>query len=71
MRHQFGNAPNHLHEKWRAFRTANLFVSNSASDLFPFVMLSEPGNKIEANFGPNFKFNIRSDQTDFMAFYDI
>uniref|UniRef100_A0A914HLV6 Uncharacterized protein n=1 Tax=Globodera rostochiensis TaxID=31243 RepID=A0A914HLV6_GLORO len=38
--------------------TANLIVDNSGDDLFPFVMLLNPGDKIEANFGPNFKFNI-------------
>uniref|UniRef100_A0A914ID70 B30.2/SPRY domain-containing protein n=1 Tax=Globodera rostochiensis TaxID=31243 RepID=A0A914ID70_GLORO len=37
--------------------TANLFV-DSAADLFPRVMLYHPGDKIEANFGPNFKFDI-------------
>uniref|UniRef100_A0A914HQF2 B30.2/SPRY domain-containing protein n=1 Tax=Globodera rostochiensis TaxID=31243 RepID=A0A914HQF2_GLORO len=37
--------------------TANLLV-DSAADLFPCVTLRHPGNKIEANFGPNFKFNI-------------
>uniref|UniRef100_A0A914HRK0 B30.2/SPRY domain-containing protein n=1 Tax=Globodera rostochiensis TaxID=31243 RepID=A0A914HRK0_GLORO len=37
--------------------TANLFV-DSAADLFPSVSLGMPGDKIEANFGPNFKFNI-------------
>uniref|UniRef100_A0A914IGT5 Peptidase M41 domain-containing protein n=1 Tax=Globodera rostochiensis TaxID=31243 RepID=A0A914IGT5_GLORO len=31
---------------------------NIAVDLFPCVWLGMPGNKIEANFGPNFKFNI-------------
>uniref|UniRef100_A0A183BXG8 B30.2/SPRY domain-containing protein n=1 Tax=Globodera pallida TaxID=36090 RepID=A0A183BXG8_GLOPA len=36
--------------------TANLFVSFSV-DLFPCVSLVGPG-KIEANFGPNFRFNI-------------
>uniref|UniRef100_A0A914HN63 B30.2/SPRY domain-containing protein n=1 Tax=Globodera rostochiensis TaxID=31243 RepID=A0A914HN63_GLORO len=36
--------------------TANLFV-DSAADLFPSVSLVGPG-KIEANFGPNFQFNI-------------
>uniref|UniRef100_A0A914HPQ2 B30.2/SPRY domain-containing protein n=1 Tax=Globodera rostochiensis TaxID=31243 RepID=A0A914HPQ2_GLORO len=37
--------------------TANLFV-DSAADLFPHVMLYHPGDKIKANFGPNFKFDI-------------
>uniref|UniRef100_A0A183BPQ9 B30.2/SPRY domain-containing protein n=1 Tax=Globodera pallida TaxID=36090 RepID=A0A183BPQ9_GLOPA len=37
--------------------TANLFV-DSPADLFPCVSLGKPGTKIEANFGPNFKFNI-------------
>uniref|UniRef100_A0A183CAQ6 B30.2/SPRY domain-containing protein n=1 Tax=Globodera pallida TaxID=36090 RepID=A0A183CAQ6_GLOPA len=35
--------------------TANLFV-DSAADLFPCVTLSYLGDKIEANFGPNFKY---------------
>ncbi|KAL3088940.1 hypothetical protein niasHS_009614 [Heterodera schachtii] len=26
--------------------------------LFPFVLMFDPGDKIEANFGPNFKFNL-------------
>uniref|UniRef100_A0A183BR90 B30.2/SPRY domain-containing protein n=1 Tax=Globodera pallida TaxID=36090 RepID=A0A183BR90_GLOPA len=40
--------------------TANLFVDSAdhLSDLFPCISMSHPGNKIEANFGPNFKFNI-------------
>uniref|UniRef100_A0A914HQE2 Uncharacterized protein n=1 Tax=Globodera rostochiensis TaxID=31243 RepID=A0A914HQE2_GLORO len=37
--------------------TANLFVS-SAVDLFPCISLGSSGTKIEANFGPNFQFNI-------------
>ncbi|KAI3418660.1 hypothetical protein GPALN_007768 [Globodera pallida] len=37
--------------------TVNLFVS-SVVDLFPCVSLGTPGTKIEANFGPNFQFNI-------------
>uniref|UniRef100_A0A914HMV2 Uncharacterized protein n=1 Tax=Globodera rostochiensis TaxID=31243 RepID=A0A914HMV2_GLORO len=37
--------------------TANLFVS-FAADLFPCVTLGRPGTKIEANFGPNFQWNI-------------
>uniref|UniRef100_A0A914HP15 B30.2/SPRY domain-containing protein n=1 Tax=Globodera rostochiensis TaxID=31243 RepID=A0A914HP15_GLORO len=37
--------------------TANVFV-DSAADLFPCASLWNIGDKIEANFGPNFKFNI-------------
>uniref|UniRef100_A0A914HRA2 B30.2/SPRY domain-containing protein n=1 Tax=Globodera rostochiensis TaxID=31243 RepID=A0A914HRA2_GLORO len=37
--------------------SANLFV-DSAADLFPSVTLFAFGAKIEANFGPNFKFDI-------------
>uniref|UniRef100_A0A183CI33 B30.2/SPRY domain-containing protein n=1 Tax=Globodera pallida TaxID=36090 RepID=A0A183CI33_GLOPA len=37
--------------------TANLFV-DSAANLFPCVSLIKPGDKIKANFGPNFQFNI-------------
>uniref|UniRef100_A0A914HRI1 B30.2/SPRY domain-containing protein n=1 Tax=Globodera rostochiensis TaxID=31243 RepID=A0A914HRI1_GLORO len=37
--------------------TANLLVS-FAVDLFPCVSMLNPGTKIEANFGPNFQFNI-------------
>uniref|UniRef100_A0A914HP09 B30.2/SPRY domain-containing protein n=1 Tax=Globodera rostochiensis TaxID=31243 RepID=A0A914HP09_GLORO len=37
--------------------TANLFA-DSAADLFPCISLVMPGTKIEANFGPNFQFNI-------------
>uniref|UniRef100_A0A914H6U2 Uncharacterized protein n=1 Tax=Globodera rostochiensis TaxID=31243 RepID=A0A914H6U2_GLORO len=40
--------------------TAGLCV-NFAVDLFPCVTLYNPGTKIEANFGPNFKFNIAAD----------
>uniref|UniRef100_A0A914H959 Uncharacterized protein n=1 Tax=Globodera rostochiensis TaxID=31243 RepID=A0A914H959_GLORO len=40
--------------------TAGFFV-DSAVDLFPCVPLYNPGTKIEANFGPNFKFNIAAD----------
>uniref|UniRef100_A0A914HQH5 B30.2/SPRY domain-containing protein n=1 Tax=Globodera rostochiensis TaxID=31243 RepID=A0A914HQH5_GLORO len=36
--------------------TANLFA-NSAADLFPCVSLFYPLETIEANFGPNFKYN--------------
>ncbi|KAL3105879.1 hypothetical protein niasHT_026654 [Heterodera trifolii] len=38
--------------------TSDLFISASADHLFPFVSLGECGDKIEANFGPNFKFDI-------------
>uniref|UniRef100_A0A183C4R2 B30.2/SPRY domain-containing protein n=1 Tax=Globodera pallida TaxID=36090 RepID=A0A183C4R2_GLOPA len=37
--------------------TNRLFV-DFAADLFPCVTLSAAGDKIEANFGPNFKFTI-------------
>uniref|UniRef100_A0A914HP81 B30.2/SPRY domain-containing protein n=1 Tax=Globodera rostochiensis TaxID=31243 RepID=A0A914HP81_GLORO len=37
--------------------TANLVVE-SAADVFPCVTLYRPGIKVEANFGPNFQFNI-------------
>uniref|UniRef100_A0A914HVV9 B30.2/SPRY domain-containing protein n=1 Tax=Globodera rostochiensis TaxID=31243 RepID=A0A914HVV9_GLORO len=37
------------------------FCVDSAADLFPCVTLYNPGTKIEANFGPNFKFNIAAD----------
>uniref|UniRef100_A0A183CP47 B30.2/SPRY domain-containing protein n=1 Tax=Globodera pallida TaxID=36090 RepID=A0A183CP47_GLOPA len=37
--------------------SANLFV-DFAADLFPCVSLFGPGDKIEANFGPNFQYNI-------------
>ncbi|KAI3419352.1 hypothetical protein GPALN_006597 [Globodera pallida] len=37
--------------------TTGLFV-DFAADLSPCVTLHKPGAKIEANFGPNFKFNI-------------
>uniref|UniRef100_A0A914IFB0 B30.2/SPRY domain-containing protein n=1 Tax=Globodera rostochiensis TaxID=31243 RepID=A0A914IFB0_GLORO len=40
--------------------TAGLFV-DSAAELYPCVTLYNPGTKIEANFGPNFKFNIPAD----------
>uniref|UniRef100_A0A914IGR4 B30.2/SPRY domain-containing protein n=1 Tax=Globodera rostochiensis TaxID=31243 RepID=A0A914IGR4_GLORO len=40
--------------------SAGLFV-DSADELFPCVSLYQPGTKIEANFGPNFKFNIAAD----------
>uniref|UniRef100_A0A183BPB8 B30.2/SPRY domain-containing protein n=1 Tax=Globodera pallida TaxID=36090 RepID=A0A183BPB8_GLOPA len=38
--------------------TNNLFVPDSGDDLFPFVILSHRGDKVKANFGPNFKFDI-------------
>uniref|UniRef100_A0A914HR97 B30.2/SPRY domain-containing protein n=1 Tax=Globodera rostochiensis TaxID=31243 RepID=A0A914HR97_GLORO len=40
--------------------TAHLFVDSAAdlSDLFPCVSMFHTGNKIEANFGPNFEFDI-------------
>uniref|UniRef100_A0A914I9F7 B30.2/SPRY domain-containing protein n=1 Tax=Globodera rostochiensis TaxID=31243 RepID=A0A914I9F7_GLORO len=44
----------------RRLDTVNLFV-DSAADLFPCVTLHKPGAIIEANFGPNFKFNIAAD----------
>uniref|UniRef100_A0A914HQY0 B30.2/SPRY domain-containing protein n=1 Tax=Globodera rostochiensis TaxID=31243 RepID=A0A914HQY0_GLORO len=34
------------------------FLVDSAVDLFPSVSLRKPGDKIEANFGPNFQWNI-------------
>uniref|UniRef100_A0A914I1F3 B30.2/SPRY domain-containing protein n=1 Tax=Globodera rostochiensis TaxID=31243 RepID=A0A914I1F3_GLORO len=37
--------------------TAGLRVDFAAA-LFPCVTLDKPGDKIEANFGPNFQFNI-------------
>uniref|UniRef100_A0A914H5K7 Uncharacterized protein n=1 Tax=Globodera rostochiensis TaxID=31243 RepID=A0A914H5K7_GLORO len=37
------------------------FCVDSAADLFPCVTLFDAGTKIEANFGPNFKFNITAD----------
>uniref|UniRef100_A0A183BME4 B30.2/SPRY domain-containing protein n=1 Tax=Globodera pallida TaxID=36090 RepID=A0A183BME4_GLOPA len=40
--------------------TAQLFV-DSATNLFPCVTLSDSGTNIEANFGPDFKFNIAAD----------
>ncbi|KAI3418352.1 hypothetical protein GPALN_009673 [Globodera pallida] len=36
--------------------TAKLFV-DSAADLFPCVTLCDAGDKIEANFGPDFKYS--------------
>uniref|UniRef100_A0A914H786 B30.2/SPRY domain-containing protein n=1 Tax=Globodera rostochiensis TaxID=31243 RepID=A0A914H786_GLORO len=41
----------------RHLKTTGLFV-DSAAELFPSVTLCDPGTKIEANFGPNFKYNI-------------
>ncbi|KAI3421820.1 SPRY domain-containing protein 3 [Globodera pallida] len=41
----------------RRLETAGLFA-HSAPDLFPCVSLYYAGVKIEANFGPNFKFKI-------------
>ncbi|KAL3093567.1 hypothetical protein niasHS_006207 [Heterodera schachtii] len=37
--------------------TANLFASPPIDQLFPCVSLLDPGDLIEANFGPTFKFN--------------
>uniref|UniRef100_A0A914I1G3 B30.2/SPRY domain-containing protein n=1 Tax=Globodera rostochiensis TaxID=31243 RepID=A0A914I1G3_GLORO len=36
--------------------TTDLFVADSATELFPCVTLFNSGAKIEANFGPNFEF---------------
>ncbi|KAI3417798.1 hypothetical protein GPALN_016362 [Globodera pallida] len=41
----------------RRLKTAKLFV-DSVADLSPGVTLSDSDTKIEANFGPTFKFNI-------------
>uniref|UniRef100_A0A914H7M3 BTB domain-containing protein n=1 Tax=Globodera rostochiensis TaxID=31243 RepID=A0A914H7M3_GLORO len=41
----------------KRLETDGLHVDFGA-DLFPCISLFHPGNKIEANFGPNFKFNI-------------
>ncbi|KAL3077605.1 hypothetical protein niasHS_012808 [Heterodera schachtii] len=40
--------------------TADLFIDSSfsAGSLFPFISLCSFGDKIEANFGPNFKFDV-------------
>uniref|UniRef100_A0A914HYK0 BTB domain-containing protein n=1 Tax=Globodera rostochiensis TaxID=31243 RepID=A0A914HYK0_GLORO len=47
-------------KKGQRLETAGLFV-NFGTDLFPCVTLYESGAKIEANFGPKFKFNIAAD----------
>ncbi|KAI3418145.1 hypothetical protein GPALN_010361 [Globodera pallida] len=44
----------------RRLETAG-FCVDSPADLFPCVSLFHSGAKIEANFGPNFKFNIAAD----------
>uniref|UniRef100_A0A183C540 B30.2/SPRY domain-containing protein n=1 Tax=Globodera pallida TaxID=36090 RepID=A0A183C540_GLOPA len=44
----------------RRLETAGLFVDFGA-DLFPCVTLLDSGSNVEANFGPNFKFNIGAD----------
>uniref|UniRef100_A0A183C4H1 B30.2/SPRY domain-containing protein n=1 Tax=Globodera pallida TaxID=36090 RepID=A0A183C4H1_GLOPA len=38
--------------------TDGLHVADSADDLYPCISLLMPGTKIEANFGPNFKFTL-------------
>uniref|UniRef100_A0A914GTQ1 histone acetyltransferase n=1 Tax=Globodera rostochiensis TaxID=31243 RepID=A0A914GTQ1_GLORO len=38
--------------------TKDVLPSHSASDLFPYALLPSFGDKVEANFGPNFLFNI-------------
>uniref|UniRef100_A0A914HPJ4 F-box domain-containing protein n=1 Tax=Globodera rostochiensis TaxID=31243 RepID=A0A914HPJ4_GLORO len=48
---------NSYEKNGRRLDTANLFVS-FAVDLFPCVTLYLTGTEIEANFGPNFQFNI-------------
>uniref|UniRef100_A0A914H6F3 B30.2/SPRY domain-containing protein n=1 Tax=Globodera rostochiensis TaxID=31243 RepID=A0A914H6F3_GLORO len=40
----------------RRLKTIGLFVADSDAELFPWVSLSNSGDKIEANFGPNFEF---------------
>uniref|UniRef100_A0A914HR48 B30.2/SPRY domain-containing protein n=1 Tax=Globodera rostochiensis TaxID=31243 RepID=A0A914HR48_GLORO len=42
----------------RRLDTDGLCVDDAAVDLFPCISLDSPGDKIEANFGPNFQFNI-------------
>ncbi|KAL3114465.1 hypothetical protein niasHT_019969 [Heterodera trifolii] len=47
----------------KRINTPRLFVAPSANvDLFPCVTLLWTGSKIEANFGPNFKYNIGNEQ---------
>uniref|UniRef100_A0A914HAN9 Uncharacterized protein n=1 Tax=Globodera rostochiensis TaxID=31243 RepID=A0A914HAN9_GLORO len=41
-------------------KTTRLFVDFGA-ELYPCISFYRPGNKIEANFGPNFKFNIAAE----------
>ncbi|KAL3079903.1 hypothetical protein niasHT_038420 [Heterodera trifolii] len=42
--------------------TPDLFLDSVGTDLFPCVTLDISGSKIEANFGPNFKYEIGNDQ---------
>uniref|UniRef100_A0A914HP98 B30.2/SPRY domain-containing protein n=1 Tax=Globodera rostochiensis TaxID=31243 RepID=A0A914HP98_GLORO len=42
----------------RLITAANLLFVDSADELFPCVSLYYPDDEIEANFGPNFQFNI-------------
>ncbi|KAL3070643.1 hypothetical protein niasHS_007679 [Heterodera schachtii] len=42
--------------------TPGLFLASVGADLFPCVTLGISGSKIEANFGPNFKYEIGNDQ---------
>uniref|UniRef100_A0A914HGZ4 SPRY domain-containing protein n=1 Tax=Globodera rostochiensis TaxID=31243 RepID=A0A914HGZ4_GLORO len=46
--------------------TTGLFVDSSTelSDLFPCVTLSYTGDKIEANFGPDFKYKFDEDDEE-------
>ncbi|KAL3113162.1 hypothetical protein niasHT_013398 [Heterodera trifolii] len=47
----------------KRINTPRLFVAPSANvDLFPCVTLRWTGSRIEANFGPNFKYNIDNEQ---------